>query len=156
MRHRVGRHQQFEAEQPRQEVVLDVTAPEPRLAGGPIVFPDVLDHRVEERTCAASRVQNKHSVRFLHDVLAVHIPSFSKVREPFGTPKALAKQIVHGAHDVRDNWLRRVVNTTALALGWVIGGQKRLVEVKNRILVHAVLAEVGQHRVHFGGSEQLR
>ena len=154
--YRVGRHQQLETEQPRQQMVSHVVRPRP---SEPLALdgrPDRRDDLPEEGAGAGCGVENQHAralcQRPVSRLEVDHIRIGKTVREV----EPVAQQAVDAAHDVGHDRLWRVVDAPHLAQFRVIRGEEILVEVDHWIIFHGSTAEIGQDSRHVRTVEQRR
>ncbi len=143
----------------------------PRAGVAVEMFPNLLDHRVQESAGADRRIEDLHLVHpglGLDDsrarlVLAVRridlqcLPAhFGAVGQTVAQLEGLLQQRIDAAHDVADHRLRGVVDAAGFAHLLVVGGQKGFVEVHDRVFLPGALAEILQDRGHVGAGQQLR
>ena len=151
---RVGRHQQLEAEQARQQVLAHVVRPraaESLLRDRPA---DQRDDLAQEGTGAGRRIEDQHPrARPRFSVRRLDLDG-GVVGEAVGEAELVAQQPVDAADDVGDDRLGRVVDAAQFAQLRVVGGEEVLVEVHDRILLPCVLPEVLEDRRHVGTHEQ--
>ena len=167
VRHGIGRHQQLEAEEPRQQVVAHVAGPHPGVAGAGELLADVVDDGVEEGAGAGGRVENQHPVHLVglaHQVLpaldpfarvAVGDGDLRRVGQAVRQLEGISQDVIDGAHNVADHRLRRVVDPARLTQRGVIGGQEGLVEMDDRVFLAGAPAEVGEDCAHVGLPQEL-
>ncbi len=70
------------------------------------------------------------------------------VGQTIRTVEVLSEQMIDRADDVRNDRLWCVVDAASLSYLRIIRGEKRLVEMHHRILMRALLAEIGENRYH--------
>ena len=155
VRHRVGRHQQFETVETGDQVVLHESRPKPLVAGEASVHS--LDALREERASAHCGVEDLH---FRNDPahLLRHAPAafgvllhlyFDLVAAGHAVrePEASFEQFVHGANDEPHDGKRSVPHAAVLAQSGVVGSEELLVEVDHRVGAFVRLAVI----LHYPG-----
>ena len=128
----VRRHQQLEAEQPWQQVILDIAFPcalHPFLSNRRA---DQVHHLVEEGPGPGRRIEYQHSRH-------LRFSTWTGAGQLFGggesqrQPEGRAQNPIHAAHDVGDDRARSEVDAAHLAHPRVVGREKSLVEVEHRL-----------------------
>ncbi|PNW65182.1 UNVERIFIED_CONTAM: hypothetical protein BEN50_24310 [Euhalothece sp. KZN 001] len=154
--HGVGGHEQLEAEEARQKVVVDVVVPETGAALLAEPLADRFDDFVEECAGAGSRVKDERAVAL--GGIYVGVAFFIRwairdrllVSETVLDLEAGLEQLVNGPDDVADYGFRGVIHPTAFAKGGVVGGEEGFVKVEDRVLAGCGLAKVFQDFLNSG------
>jgi len=132
----IGGHEQFEAEQARQEMAADIAVPHAALTLERLL--DTLDGEVQEGARAGGRVEDE-------GVFVGQSP---------GTVEAGLEQPVERADDVADDGFGGVEDAAHVAQGRIVGGQEGFVEVDDGVFAAFALAEIAQDFAHVGVREQ--
>ena len=141
-------------------MLADVTRPLPGVVTFHELLADVVDHRVQERAGAASRVEDKDLGVLLERSrglarLGLGPFDLGGVGQAVGAVETGLEQVVDGADDVRDDRLGCEVDAARLAEFLVVGGKERLVEVDDGVLPLGPLAEFFENPVDVSVCQEL-
>ncbi len=137
--HGVGGHQQLEAEDAGQEFLRHVATPPPFAHRPGYGLVDLLDDEVEEGRRANGRVEDEGV----------------GVGQAQGAVEAGFHDVIEGADNVGDHWLRGVIDAAGFARLGIVGAKKGLVEVDHWILLPRPPAEVAQDLCHVRPGQQV-
>ena len=158
MRDGVRGHEQLEAEEPRQQVLVDVVAPRAELLVALELLADEIEHAIEKRGRAGGGIKDEDAVRGLADFLFALAPGdgdLAAVGEAVLEVEFAFEQKVEAFDDVVHDWLGRVIDAAQFAELRVVGLQEGFVEMDDGIAAPRARAEVAQDAVHAGVIERL-
>ena len=152
----VGRHQQLEPEQARQQMISHVIRPD---AAEPLGLDGGANRRnrlAQERAGARRGIKNQHARAGLRLAVGLLDRHRGRVGETVGKAEAVAQQMIHAAHDVGDDRLGRVVDAAYFPQFRIVSGQEVLVEMDHRVFLPGAAAEIGQNRRHVRPVQEAR
>ena len=144
-------HEQLEAEEARQQVLVDVVAPRAELLLPLELLANEIEHAIEEGGGAGGGIEDEDAMRGFLDLLFPLPPSDgdgAAVGEPVLEAELAFQQEVEALDDVVHHRLRGVIDAAQFAQLWVIRLEEGLVEVDDGIAASAALAEIGEDVVH--------
>ena len=84
-----------------------------------------------------------------------HLAPRRRVRETVFEPELATQELVHRAHDVRDDRSWRVEHPPAHLLALVVRGQEVLVKVDDRVFLRVPVAEIAEYGLHVRVVQEL-
>ena len=152
----VGSHQELEAEQAREQMLLHVVRPGAAQSTLFQVGADHSDDLAQKRAGAGGGIEDQHAGAAPRlAVLGLGLDC-AGVGESVGQTELAAQQQVDAADDVRNDGFGRVEDAVLDFQLLVVGGEEVLVEVDRWVFAFGALAEVFEDCRHVGAAQQPR